>query len=202
MNEEEASGRRPYRMRARAEAAAATKEKILAAAQAAFEEVQVDEITLVWVAKRAGVSVQTVIRHFGTKEGLFMAVLQRAALEMGGDRYVEPGADVKEIVGILVDHYERFGDRILRMLAQEQGVRELALLAELGRAYHLEWCKQAFFPSLKGLRGARRERRVAQFVVLTDIYVWKILRRDRGFSVAQTKLAVCEMLEPLTKPQS
>jgi AcrR family transcriptional regulator len=188
-------------MQARAKAAEATREKILTSGQAAFEELPVEEITLAWVAKRAGVSVQTVIRHFGTKEGVFMAVLQRAALEMGGDRYVEPGAGVKEIVDVLIDHYERFGDRILRMLSQEQRVTELALLAELGRTYHLEWCKQAFFPSLKGLRGARRERRLAQFVVLTDIYVWKILRRDRAFSVTQTKLTICEMLEPLTQRQ-
>lgn len=194
--------RRPYKMRARAAAAEQTREKIMNASQAAFDELQVEEITLAWIAKRAGVSVQTVIRHFGGKEGVMMAVLQRAALEMGGDRYVEPGADLKRIVGVLVDHYERFGDRVLRMLAQEPRVSELALLAELGRTYHVEWCKQAFFPSLKGLRGARRERRISQLVALTDIYVWKILRHDRGLSVAQTKSAICEMLEPLAKAQS
>lgn len=202
MSERGTTGRRPYKMRARADATEATREKIVAAGEAAFEELPVDEITLAWVAKRAGVSVQTVIRHFGTKEGVFMAVLQHAAMEMGPDRYVEPGADVKEIVGTLVDHYEKFGDRVLRMLSQEGRVPELALLADLGRAYHLEWCKQAFHPGLKGLRGARRQRRIVQLVAITDIYTWKILRRDRGLSVAQTKLAIRELIEPLTERPS
>ena len=42
-----------------------------------------------------------------------------------------------------------------------------------------------------------RERRVAQFVAVTDIYVWKLLRRDRELSARQTKLAMRELLEPL-----
>jgi AcrR family transcriptional regulator len=202
MGEGEASRRRPYKMRARAAATEETKAKILDASEAAFDELQVEDITLAWIAKRAGVSVQTVIRHFGGKEGVVMAVLQRNALEMGGDRYVEPGASIKEVVSVLIDHYERFGDRILRMLSQEERVSELALLAELGRNYHLEWCRQAFFPALKEFRGARRERRLIQLAALTDIYVWKILRHDRDLSVVQTKSAICEMLEPLTERQS
>jgi AcrR family transcriptional regulator len=201
MSEEEASGRRPYKMRARAAATAATKEKILDAGEAAFDELQIDEITLAWVAKQAGVSVQTVIRHFGTKEGLFMGLIQRSGPKMVLDRQVEAGGEVEEIVGVLIDHYERFGNRILRMLSQEERVPDLKVLTDGGRIYHLEWCKQAFYPALKGLRGARRERRAAQLAAVTDIYVWKVLRSDRGLSVAQTKLAIRELIESLTEPR-
>jgi AcrR family transcriptional regulator len=197
MSESEETGRRPYRMRARAEAATATRERILDAGQAAFDELPLEEVTLAEVAKRAGVSVQTIIRHFGTKEGLFLAVVVHTGAKMGMDRDVEPGADVREVVDILIDHYEKFGHRILRMLAEEDRVPNLHVFADLGRAYHLEWCKQAFRPALKGLRGARRKRRAAQLAAVTDIYVWKILRRDRDFSVAQTKLAIVELIEPL-----
>jgi AcrR family transcriptional regulator len=198
MSEEGASGSRPYKMRARAEATEATKEKILDAGEAAFDELQIDEITLAWVARRAGVSVQTVIRHFGTKEGLFLAEVQRSAAKMLGDRDVEPGGEIEEIVGILVDHYERFGGRILRMLSQEERVPDLKAFTDAGRVYHLEWCKQAFYPALKGLRGGERKRRAAQLAAVTDIYVWQILRSDRGLSVAQTKVAICELIEALT----
>ncbi|HWO84541.1 MAG TPA: hypothetical protein VNM38_12250, partial [Solirubrobacterales bacterium] len=55
--------KRPYRMKARAEAAEATRRKILEAVEVAFEELFYDEITLTEVARRAGVSVQTVLRH-------------------------------------------------------------------------------------------------------------------------------------------
>jgi AcrR family transcriptional regulator len=202
MSEGKGAGRRPYKMQARAAATEATKEKILDATEAALDELQIDEVTLAVVAKRAGVSVQTIIRHFESKDGLFLATLLHAGARMGMDRDVEPGAAVGEIVGVLIDHYEKFGDRILHMLSQEERVANLKVLTDLGRVYHLDWCTKAFYPALKGLRGAKRERRAAQFAAVTDIYVWKILRRDRGFSVAQTKLAICELIEPLTERPS
>jgi AcrR family transcriptional regulator len=197
MAEPTKKGKRQYRMRARAESSAATRERILDAGEVAFDELRFDEITLAWVAERAGVSVQTVIRHFGTKDGLFMAILGRTGAKMAGDRDVPPGATVKEVVDILIDHYEEFGGRVLRMLSQEERVPQLHLLADLGRSYHLEWCRQAFAPGLKGLRGARRERRVMQLAAVTDIYVWRIFRQDRGLSAPQTKLAVRELVEAL-----
>lgn len=75
-------------------------------------------------------------------------------------------------------------------------------LANAGRIYHLQWCRQAFAPALDGLRGKSYERRLAQFVTATDIYVWKLLRRDRGLSRPQTRLAIRELIEPLMKAPS
>lgn len=198
MSEPERPKRR-YRMQARAKATEATRQGILDGVETAFDELPLDEITLAAIAERAGVSVQTILRHFGNREGLFMAGFVNLATKMGGDRVVQPNADVEEIVGVLVDHYEQFGDRILRWLSQEDHEPALRLISEVGRAYHLDWCQKAFAPVLKGMRGKRRERRGFQFAALTDIYVWKILRRDRGLSVAQTKLAMEEMIEPLTE---
>ncbi len=191
--------KRPYKMQARAEAAAATRQKILDAAEAAFDELPVNEITLAAIAERAGVSVQTVLRHFGNRDGLFMAALVHSTTKMGGNRDVKPNADVGEIVEVLADHYEEYGDRILRWLSQEGREPALTLLSEVGRAFHLEWCKQAFAPVLAGLSKTQRERRAFQLAALTDIYLWKILRRDRELSPAQTKLAMREMIEPLTE---
>lgn len=200
MSDRDAASKRPYRMAARAQATEATREKILDAVEVAFEELLFDEITLAAIAKRAGVSVQTILRHFDNRDGLFMASLLHTGSKMAPDRSVLPVGDVEEIVGVLVDHYERFGNRILRSLAQEEREPTLRMLTDLGRQFHLEWCKQAFAPALKGLRGAKRERRIAQFATGTDIYVWKLLRRDRGLSQAQTKLAMRELLDPLMGP--
>jgi AcrR family transcriptional regulator len=187
-------------MAARARATAATREKILDAVELTFEELLFDEITLAAVAERAGVSVQTILRHFESREGLLTASLMHTGSKMAEDRGILPVGGLDEILAVLVDHYEEFGDRILRMLAQEEREPALRMLADLGRGFHLEWCTQAFAPALKGLRGAKRERRIAQLVTATDIYVWKLLRRDRGLSRAQTKLAMRELLEPLTAP--
>ncbi len=189
--------KRQYRMQARARSTEATKEAILDAATVTFEELLFDEITLAAIAERAGVSVQTILRHFESKENLFVASYIRSGAEMGEDRGPLPVGEVKEIVDDLVDHYERFGKRILWMLAQETREPILKNLADLGRIYHLQWCRQAFGPSLGKLRGAKRERRLAQFVTCTDIYVWKLLRRDRELSLKETKQAMRELLEPL-----
>jgi AcrR family transcriptional regulator len=197
MADRDPSGKRPYRMKARAESTAATRQRILEAAQRTFDELLFDELTLAAVAERAGVSVQTVLRHFDSRDGLFTASIQHLAMQLAADRSGEPSGEPEEIVADLVDHYEKFGDRILRGLAQEEREPTLRMLADLGRGFHLQWCKQAFAPALTGLRGAKRERRVAQFVAVTDIYVWKLLRRDRGLSQPQTKVAMLELLEPL-----
>lgn len=189
--------KRQYRMQARARSTEATREAILDAATVTFEELLFDEITLAAIAERAGVSVQTVLRHFESKENLFVASYIRSAETMGEDRGPLPVGEVKEIVDDLVDHYERFGNRILWMLSQETREPILKNLADLGRIYHLQWCRQAFAPSLGKLRGAKRERRLAQFVTCTDIYVWKLLRRDRELSLEETKLAMRELIEPL-----
>ena len=189
--------KRQYRMGARARSTEATREAILDAATVTFEAILFDEITLAAIAERAGVSVQTVLRHFESKENLFVASYIRSAEMMGEDRGPLPVGDLKEIIDDLVDHYERFGNRILWMLSQETREPILKNLADLGRIYHLQWCRQAFAPSLAKLRGANCDRRLAQFVTCTDIYVWKLLRRDRELSLKETKLAMRELIEPL-----
>jgi AcrR family transcriptional regulator len=188
-------------MTARAEATEATRRRILEAVEAAFDELAFDEITLARIANRADVSVQTILRHFESKEALRAAALLHAGEKMAATRDVMPVGDLEEVVSVLVDTYEQFGNRVLRMLAREEEEAAMRQLANLGRAYHLEWCKQAFSSSLKGLRGQVRERRIAQIVACTEVYVWKVLRRDRGLSPRQTKLAMLEMLESLTLPR-
>ncbi|HEU5061760.1 MAG TPA: TetR/AcrR family transcriptional regulator [Solirubrobacterales bacterium] len=194
--------KRQYRMQARARSTEETREAILDAVEDAFEELFFDEITLAEIARRSGVTVQTVLRHFESKDGLVMASMLHTGGKMANDRTLVPVGDAKGIIDDLVDHYENFGNRLLRMLAQEEREPALRQLADLGRVFHVQWCEQAFAPSLEGLRGAKRERRLAQLATCTDIFVWKLLRRDRELSVSQTKLAMRELLEPLMEEGS
>jgi AcrR family transcriptional regulator len=191
------STKRQYRMKARARSTEATREAILDAVEVAFEELFYDEITLEAIAERAGVTVQTILRHFGSKESLYAASMLHVGNKMGTDRGLVPVGNVKEIVDDLVDHYEKWGNRVLRILVQEDRVPAIHQVADIGRVFHTQWCAEAFSPGLKGLRGAKRERRLAQFVTCTDIYTWKLLRRDRELSPKETKLAMRELIEPL-----
>jgi AcrR family transcriptional regulator len=192
-----APAKRRYRMKARAAAAAATAERILDAAIAVFWERPVEDIPLDEIARRAGVSVQTVIRRFGSKEGLFASAAEREVARVVRQRGQAPVGDVAGAVANLLDHYEELGVAILRLLAEEDRSPALRELTNRGRAEHAAWCERVFPPALAGLRGAQRARRLAQLIAVTDVLTWKLLRLDRRLSRKQTELALIELIEPL-----
>lgn len=184
-------------MERRAEAAAATGERILDAAVDEFWERPVEGISLDEVARRAGVSVQTVIRRFGGRDGLFHAATEREAGRIRDQRDQAPVGDAVGAVHVLIEHYETTGDRVLKMLAEEERVPRLREIVDRGRALHRDWCARVFAPSLAGLRGVDRQRRLAQLVAVCDVYTWKLLRHDAGLSRRQTELALVELLNPM-----
>jgi AcrR family transcriptional regulator len=187
---------RDYRMTARAESAAATGERILDAAVELFWERPTDQIVLRDVAGRAGVTVQTVIRRYGGREGLLAAAAERQSRAIEAERAVPPG-DVDAAVSVLLEHYERNAAGVLRLLAAEESSPVLAEFAEVGRQFHRQWCRDAFAPFLAHLTGVDHDRRLAQVVAVCDVYTWKLLRLDAGLSRRQTHLATAELLAPL-----
>lgn len=193
---------RRYRMKTRAVAAAVTAERILDATVEVFWERRGDELSLEEVARRAGVTVRTVIRRFGGKEGLFAAAVDRETERVRRERDRVPAGDVAAAVHVLLDSYEATGDRMLAVLAEEQRVRSLAVIVDRGRALHREWCAKVFAAALVGRRGVGRERRLAQLVAVCDVYTWKLLRRDAGLSRRQTELAMVELLTPILEASS
>ena len=65
---------RAYRMTARAEAAEETGRRIKEAAYALFSTRLFASVTLQEIADQAGVTLQTVLRRFGSKEDLFNTI--------------------------------------------------------------------------------------------------------------------------------
>lgn len=190
------TGTRRYRMTARAEAAEQTGERILDAVTGLFWERPTDQVVLADVAERAGVTVQTVLRRFGSRDGLLEAAAERAYARTRAER-TAPSGDLGADLSILLHHYERDGAGVLRLLAAEEGSPALARFAEKGRRLHREWCTTTFAAALSGLSGVDRERRLAQLVAVCDVYTWKLLRHDAGLSRRQTHLALTELLGPL-----
>jgi len=184
-------------MGARAASATQTRERILDAAATVFWGHPTDQLSLEEVAQRADVSVQTVIRRFGGREGLLAAAAAREAARVRGQRNTAPVGDLQVALAVLVDHYEQTGDHVLKLLAEEEHVPALREIIDGGRALHRDWCARVFAPALVGLTGAQRARRLAQLVAVCDVYVWKLLRRGAGLSRRQTELALRELIEPL-----
>jgi len=191
------SNKRAYRMGARAEAAAETGRRILRATMELYTERFYDQVSLEDVAERAGVTVQTVLRRFGSKEDLIFSAAKEERKRLRSQRDRAAVGDIAGDVKILVDSYEDIGDRYLRLLAQEERVPAFRLLTDTGRAYHHEWVGRVFAPLLAERTGARRERLLAQLIAICDLYFWKLLRRDLGLSREQTELTITEALTAL-----
>lgn len=189
-------------MAARADAVAETAERILDAAIAEFWDRPTTDISLDAIAERAGVSVPTVVRRFGGKNEVFAAAAHREASRVATERTVPVDGDLAGAVAVLVAHYERVGEGVLRLLAESGRVPGLEAIVEQGRATHREWCDTAFAGALRPLRGEARRRRLAQLVAVCDVQTWTLLRHVSGLSRRQTEAALVELLEPLVGGRS
>jgi AcrR family transcriptional regulator len=97
---------RPYRQKARAHAAAKNGERILDAFIGRLQAGWFEEIRLDDVASEAGVTVQTVIRRFGGKEGLLESSSRKVHEEIRGARETSV-SDPASAVRTVVAEYER-----------------------------------------------------------------------------------------------
>jgi AcrR family transcriptional regulator len=170
-------------MRARAESTTKTREQILDAVIALSEERLSVEIVLSDVAERAGVTVQTVLRHFGSRQGLFEQAQTRLVAQVQAER-ATPVGDAASAVQTIVAFYDRLGEWALRLQAQEHSDEPSRRMVELGRRVHRDWVEEVFAPQLAGRRD--REELVDLLVVATDVLTWKILRRDGGLNRSTT----------------
>ena len=179
--------RKAYSIGLRAAAADATRERILTAAADAFLERWYDDVTLAEVARRAGVSGQTVINHFGGKEQLATAAHQWLSEQITTRRYMPEPGDTPAAVEAVVDDYETTGDAVVRLLALEERVPSLRPLLARGREGHRRWVEEMF----------RAPELMAELVVATDVYTWKLLRRDQGLSRDETVAAMLRIVQAL-----
>jgi AcrR family transcriptional regulator len=182
-------------MRARRAAVARTREQILEAAYALWIDQPYDEVTLEAVAGVAGVSRQTVHRQFGSKDELFLAVIDwRRPHEMEVRHRSEPG-DVAGAVASYVDRYERMGDTLVRFLGLEGRIEAVDGLLEQGRTDHIAELEHAFEPHLPRAGTNDRTRAVMALYAATDVMVWKLLRRDFDRSRDETEMIIRQLVE-------
>ena len=118
-------GTRPYAMTTRAANAASTRDRIAREAAALFLADDYDDVTLAKIAKAAGVSHQTVLNHFESKEGVVGAAAELIGAETGDRRRATPG-DLDGAIAALVAEYERIGDANARWAATADRVPVLA----------------------------------------------------------------------------
>ena len=139
-----------------------TRREILAAASEAFAAAGYVGATTRAVASRAGVNVATLHYHFGSKEGLYRAVLEAAGR---GTLTTIPPGDAADTVARLVDALLRFGE-------EHPGLARLALLDALAGpaggtgpgGERVVWAAEALRPHLEGAEGEDVARAIVALV--------------------------------------
>jgi AcrR family transcriptional regulator len=169
---------RTYRMVSRAEAAEQTATRIRAAAIDLFGSRPFADVTLQAIAEAAGVTLQTVLRRFGSKEQLFRAASEADADAVFKEREVPAQADVAAIVRTLVASYEGMGAMVWHGISQEDQFPLLMALLDMARARNRQWLETTFADAIGTARGSERERRTLLLFAATDFYLWKLYRRD------------------------
>ncbi len=173
--------KRPYDMRARGVGKAATREAVINAVIDTFMAERSFAVTLGPVAERAGVTVKTILRHFGSRDALIEAAWSRVYHEAVAERAALPG-DREASLRALIAHYERRGPMALGVLAEENEDPRAQRMCDAGRIAHRAWVEEVFGSCLPE-HGDDRCRLIDGLVVATDVYSWKLLRMDRGLSV-------------------
>jgi AcrR family transcriptional regulator len=183
---------RPYTMQSRADAVSQTRERIARTALQLLFEHAYEDITLSAFAKAAGVSHQTVLNHFESKEGVVLSVVELFSEQTIEARSKAQPGDVAGAVKALVGDYERIGDANFRW-ATTDGLGELAGVLDDARAHHQEWIETMFGELIPRSPAARR-RAVHALHAATDVYTWKLLRRDLRLTRAETERIIVDLV--------
>lgn len=184
MNMEKA---RSYQMSKRAESTAQTSEQIIRSLGLLWLKYSLHEITLEKVAENAGVTVRTLLRKFGSKEGLFEAAIQSDPVGIISAKDQVATGDVTNAIQVLLQDYERTGMAVIRTLAIENELPIAKRILQKGRASHMEWCRRVFSPFLPSDKSPKYDFLCAAIYSATDVYVWKLLRKDLKYSELETK---------------
>jgi AcrR family transcriptional regulator len=192
------AGTRPYTKVARAETEERTRAALLDAAERLFFERGLEAMSLGAVAADAGVTKQTLLRHFGSKDGLLEHAFARAFDNVRDQRWDVPGDDVEQAVDNLLAHYDAVGGRALKIDAMA-GVEAVAGWVQRARELHHDWVDHAFGALLRDSRSRDGARRRAAVIALCDVHTWRLLSHDLGLARAEVRatliLAIRGLLE-------
>lgn len=189
--------KRAYQMSERAEQVARNDRKIIDAMANLWLEMPLSELTLDKIAQRSGVTVRTILRKFGSKDGLLLASMEDNAVRFTRKRMQVTPGDLPGILDALLEEYERMGDALIRTLTVEYEFPSTLEILKKARTIHREWCAMVFEPFLPSKSSDSYETVLTAFIMGTEFYLWKLLRRDMGKSLEQCRQIFLFTLESL-----
>ncbi len=177
---------RTYTKVARAQSEEQTRIALIAAAEEAFLSGPWEQTSLESIAQASGVTKQTLLRHFGSKDRLLEQTLRQAITQIEKQRLSAPTDDIAGAVDNLLDHYEERGGRAMRSTNLDAD-GPLGELAEMARQFHYGWVEHAFGRWLATAQSAERARVRGALIAVCDVQTWWILNHDLGLPRAEVR---------------
>ena len=193
---------RKYDMTQRAELAAQTPQIILKALVELWLEYPIHEITLDKVAEQSGITVRTILRKYGTREGLFEAAILEDVTAIQSIKDEAQIGNIPQAVSVLMKEYEATGPAAIRTLAAENEIPIVGQILKHAREMHMKWCIRVFGLYLPPKSNENYHWLLGAIYAATDVNKWKLLRIDLGFSKTETEKIFNKTLEGIlfTKP--
>ena len=172
-----------------------TKLSIIKAWGRLWAKYSINEITLEMIAEEADVTTRTILRKFGSKEGLMIDSLSYDPAEISNQRDLAKPGDIDDILNTLLSSYEQMGDAAIRTINLESELEIARKIGKKGRIQHRNWCIKVFAPYLPDPKSPDYEINLTSFIAVTEIYLWKLMRRDLKYSKNRTFSVFKNMIE-------
>ncbi len=185
---------RAYRSPLREQQARATREAILQALVEQIGQGRPGEFALSEVAERAGVSIRTVYRHFGSREDALRAIDAYVAERHFPAIPADPAALAAWAPELfaMFDANAPWVEAMLRV-GSEADVRRA------GKPRRVAAVRRALGPALVGVNAATAESAVAVMKLLLSAEAWRTLREDFGMDGARAGQAVGWAMQTLIR---
>ncbi|MEA2161374.1 MAG: hypothetical protein QOD66_3754 [Solirubrobacteraceae bacterium] len=199
---EAVAGGRSYTQVARAKSQERTRAALIDAAAEVFFSGRWEQVSLAEMALAAGVTKQTLLRHFGSKEGLLEQMLRYGFDLVRDQRWAAPTNDIDGAVDNLLDHYEQVGERSLVIGSGGGGSQAVAELGDSARQLHYDWVEHVFGAWLERLRANDRARCRAALIALCDVQVWWLWSHDLGMPRAEVRATLVQAIKRLLEEKT
>jgi AcrR family transcriptional regulator len=178
--------KRTYSMTNRTEQVMANEKRIMETVISLWMQHTISEITLERVASISGVTVRTLLRKYSSKEGLLEACVEYEHPGFLEKRNRVEAGDIDAALMTLLNEYEEMGNGVMRTIAVEDEMSFARKLLIRGRKEHRAWCARVFGPFLPEAGHRDYEIQLAALIAVTEIYLWKLLRKDLGHNREDT----------------
>lgn len=174
-----------------------TNKRILAAVKALAMEYWLDEITLFQIAEKANVSIQTLFRHFGSREQLIQHAVSLISSEIMAQHAIPEEVSVQSIVSNLIDYYELNGQWIIRLRSQAERLAKYEEFQAGWQESHHKWIQNSFAIYLQALTTVSKNELEDTLFGLTDVHFWYVYCHELRKSKQELNLIWIRILRSL-----